>query len=312
MGNLSVVVLVLSILTLFYDAIPKLHELKKPLAILTAVSSIYLLGLDMFVFLKNPYPISVKLIDLVLRNLLGGIYKKYKTIWSLQKWWPSFYCNPFTFGETYFKRSRYMVLVRKNGLDLRAFDDVRRFEDNDHRFSVSVRNMEGRWGDELEWMELVEEGAFLQKESVVQQRSKVKSISDIYTKGVKTGYDVSRCCKLVRHYNILGKMVAVRANIHWGIECTYQTEITELSKTRILYRIQGKCADYNCLFRIFCAWSWFETEPECGVIDLGVGGLKNGVRYIHTVNLDTMHRSIECGDYVLKFVHHEYHGFCVA
>lgn len=316
MGNLSVVLLVLSILTLLYDVIHKLHALKKPLAIVAALCSIYLLGLDIFVFLKNPYPIRVKLIDLLLRTILGGVYKKYKTIWSFQKWWPSclgLYCNPFTFGETYFKGSRYMVLVQRDGLDFRTFDDVRRFEDNDHRFSVSVRNMEGKWGEELEWMELVEEGAFLQEEGIFQQHSKVKAIADIYTKGVRTpGYDVSNCCKIVRHYNVLGKMIAVRADVYWGISCTYQVEITELSKTKILYRIQGECADYNCLFRIFCAWSWFETQPECGVVDLGVGGLKNGVRYIHTNNLDTMHRLIECGDYILKFVHHENHGSCVA
>lgn len=41
------------------------------------------------------------------------------------------------------------------------FDDVCWFEDNDYRFSVLVRNMEGKWGEELEWMELVEEGVFL-------------------------------------------------------------------------------------------------------------------------------------------------------
>lgn len=315
MGSLSLVVLVISIITVVYDVHPKFHGLKKPVAIMTATFALYLLALDCFVFLTSPYPLRVKLLDLLFRTVLGGVYKKYKTIWSLQRWWPKFlrfYCNPFTFGETFFKGSRYMVLVQRGGVDLRAFDDVPRFEDNDHRFSVSVRNMEGKWGEELEWMELGEAGAFLQKEGILQQQSKVKAISDIYTQGVRTGVDVSTCCKIVRYYNILGKMICVRSEVFWARRYQYQVEITELSKTKILYRIQGVCADYNCLFGIFCAWSWFETQPDCGVVDLRLGGLKNGVRYIHTVNLDTMHRSIECGEYVLKFVHHENHGFCVA
>ena len=315
MGSLSLVCLVLSILTILYDVHPKLHDLKKPVAIVTAASSIYLLALDCIIFLRNPYPLRVKIIDLIFRNVLGSVYKRYKCIWCLQTWWPSFlrlYCNPFTFGETFFKGSRYMVLVQRGGLDFRTFDDVPRFEDNDHRFSVSVRNMEGRWGEELEWVELVEEGAFLQEEGVLQQQSEVKAISDIYTRGVRTGHDVSTCCKIVRHYNLLGKVICVRSEIFWGISYRYHVEITELSKTKVLYTIQGECVDHNCLFRIFCAWSWFETEPDCGVVDLRSGGLKNGVRYIHIVDLDTMHRSLECGDYILRFVHHENHGFCVA
>ncbi|KAG0554951.1 hypothetical protein KC19_12G132500 [Ceratodon purpureus] len=272
MGSLSLVCLVLSILTILYDVHPKLHDLKKPVAVITASFAIYLLALDCIIFVRNPYPLRIKIIDLLFRNVLGSVYKNYKSIWCLQKWWPSFlrlYCNPFTFSETFFEGSRYMVLVQRGGLDFRTFDDISRFEDNDHRFSVSVRNMEGRWGDQQEWMELVEEGAFLQEEGILQQQSTVKAIADIYTRGVRTGYDV-------------------------------------------LYRIQGECADYNCLFRIFCAWSWFETEPDCGVVDIRLGGLKNGVRYIHTVDLDTMHRSLECGDYILRFVHHENHGFCVG
>lgn len=82
MGNLFVVFFVLLILIFFYDVIYKFYVLKKFLVIVVVFCLIYFLGLDIFVFLKNLYLIRVKLIDFLLRIILGGVYKKYKIIWS--------------------------------------------------------------------------------------------------------------------------------------------------------------------------------------------------------------------------------------
>lgn len=296
---LSFILLIYSILSITDNFVSN-RKWKVPLYVVAAIFSLYYVAIDIYLFIKNPYSMRSKLLDLFLRSILGEIYESNKVEWSLNGL--NVFCNQFNPCETYRKDSFYFGIsqvVRNSPVDLRNFGSevVKMFnviEDTDlnhknrhFKYFISVRKT-AEWLSEVDWVEIIDFEEFL----------KVKNENSVF--------DDLHFCKHCKIYDI----EAVVLLSFKGSSISYSVTLKKGSKTINVFT--GSCIDERSAFCLLCSFSVLEKYPDCGIIDMAVGGIRKGHKYLHCYKVKDFIDLICKEGFKLFLCIHERGGFVVA